>query len=567
MTARMHTRTIVLALLAACAGLGLYAATARAEFETSFDVTVEGSSGAPRVERAPTGAMHFLWWRAGAGIQTRKRTPDGALGPIHTLAPSGDHYDLAIDGEGNIHFTWQMNGSAVYARRLDEDGTLGEAFALAPGGQPRVAAGPTGAVFAWTRQTAGGQVVEAQRVALDGTLGPVKVVSVPGTILEPQVDLDDAGNAVLVWARGVGTEAVMETRRWKAGGELGPIAEVAAASTYVSAPQVAFDSTGTALYALARTDGLKLRRMAPDGVLSAVQDLRLRLGDLASDPRIAVSADGAAQIVWAVHSAEDGTVIETRHRFPNGLLSEVRILGSYEHGLTPYPDVAFDDQGNAHHVWLTTKDGKSIVVGRSRATSGALGPLGRLSADQEQAVHPSLSTGGVGRPIATWTRVVNDSTKLVQGALSAPPVVGGGGGSGSGSSGETPPDLVSPSLSGLSMVPGRLRFRRSGRVNYVLSENARLILRIARRGADRRVGGRCVKATRRNRSRKRCDLFVNARLVASGQPGRNGLRFSGSLRGRYLRPGRYLLVGVASDWAGNRSAPARAAFRVIKQRR
>jgi hypothetical protein len=208
MTARMHTRTIVLALLAACAGLGLYAATARAEFETSFDVTVDqGSSGVPVLN----------------GLRPARCTSSGG--------------------------------------------------ARAPGSRP----------------------ASGRRTAPSGRSTP----SHPrGTI----------------------------TTRWKAGGELGPIAKVAAASTYVSAPQVAFDSTGTALYAVARTDGLKLRRMAPDGVLSAVQDLPLRLGDLASDPRIAVSADGAAQIVWAVHSAEDGTVIETRHRCPNGLLSEVRIL-------------------------------------------------------------------------------------------------------------------------------------------------------------------------------------------------------------------------------------------------
>ena len=136
--------------------------------------------------------------------------------------------------------------------------------------------------------------------------------------------------------------------------------------------------------------------------------------------------------------------------------------------------MAFDDQGNAHHVWLTSIKGKTVVAGRS--------------------------------------------------------------------------------------------FGRPGRVNYVLSENARVFLRIARRGAGRRVGGGCVKATRRNRSLKRCALFLRARLVASGQPGRNGLRFSGSLRGRYLRPGRYLLIAVATDMAGNRSRPGKAPFRILRRR-
>jgi hypothetical protein len=120
-----------------------------------------------------------------------------------------------------------MGGSAVYARRLDADGTLGSAFALAPGGDPRVAAGPTGAVFAWIRPAAGGAVLEAQRMALDGTLGPVKAISVPGSYGMANVALDDAGNAVFAWARAYFDGGGAETRRWSADGELGPIQEVA----------------------------------------------------------------------------------------------------------------------------------------------------------------------------------------------------------------------------------------------------------------------------------------------------------------------------------------------------
>ena len=567
MTARIHIRTLALALLSTCAMLVLYAGSARAEFDPPFAVTDIGDSGNPQVEVEPSGAMHFAWWRTGVGLETRKRAPDGTLETKHVIAPSGGEHDLAIDGAGNVWFTWRLATPNVYARRMTADGTVPAAIPLAPGSatyEPRVAAGPTGAVFAWTRETVVGRVVEALRFGLDGSLGSVKTISAPGVVIDPGVALDDAGNAVFVWRRGPSGNAVTETRRWSADGQLDPIKEVSGAGSYTSAAQVAFDSAGTALYAVARSDGLKLRRMAPDGTLSAVQDLRLRLADVAYSPQIAPSADGGAQIVWQAVSAEDGYVIETRHRFANGLLSEVRILGSYEPGLTPFPDVAFDGQGNAHHVWLTSKDGKSVVVGRSRATSGALGPLVQLSAENEQAVHPALSSGGVGRPVATWIRDADASTGLVKGALSTPPVITSGGGSGGSGDGTTEPplDTLQPTLSGLSLTPGRLRFRRPGRVNYVLSENARLLLRIARRGAGRRVGGRCVKATRRNRSRKRCDLFVDATLVASGQPGRNGLAFSGRIRGRYLRPGRYVLVGTAIDLAGNRSAPVRASFRI-----
>jgi hypothetical protein len=574
MTARFHIRTFVLALLSAFAALGVYAGAARAEFETAFSVTTAGSSTSPQVEVDSAGGMHFLWYRAGAGLQTVTRTAEGSYGPVATLALLANGHDLAVDGSGDVHIVASNDAAGVWTWRSGADGKVGPGIGLAGGSgtsEPRVAAGSTGAVFAWMRAAPGGAVVEARRMALDGTLGPTKAISLPGTTSQANVALDEAGNAVFVWARDFYDGGGAETRRWRADGELDPIKEVAPINGVpVADAQVAFDSTGTALYALQQGYGLKLRRMAPDGTLSAVQDLRMRPSDQASRARIAPSPDGGSQIVWQADSAEDGRVIETRHRFPNGLLGEVQILGSYAPGLPPTPDVAFDDKGNAHHVWVTSKDGKTVVVGRARASSGALGPLHELSWDQSNATGPVLSSGASGRPVATWIRAVDQSTKLVQGALSTPPVLGGDGGSGGtdGTAGTTepPPDALRPTLSELSMIPGRLRFGRGGRVEYALSEAARVSLRIARRGAGRRVGGRCVVKTRRNRSLKPCDLFVQARLVTSGQPGRNRLTFSGRLRGRNLRPGRYRLVGVATDLAGNPSTPASARFRIVRSR-
>jgi len=45
--------------------------------------------------------------------------------------------------------------------------------------------------------------------------------------------------------------------------------------------------------------------------------------------------------------------------------------------------------------------------------------------------------------------------------------------------------------------------------------------------------------------------------------GLNSFRFTGRLRGKKLRPGRYRLVMVATDAAKNKSKPRRAKFRVV----
>jgi hypothetical protein len=83
--------------------------------------------------------------------------------------------------------------------------------------------------------------------------------------------------------------------------------------------------------------------------------------------------------------------------------------------------------------------------------------------------------------------------------------------------------------------------------------------------AGRRVAGKCVRPTSRNRNRPRCTRWVRLRgsFSHSGKKGSNSFRFTGRLRGRALRPGRYRLVAVATDGAGNRSPARRTGFRIV----
>ena len=80
-------------------------------------------------------------------------------------------------------------------------------------------------------------------------------------------------------------------------------------------------------------------------------------------------------------------------------------------------------------------------------------------------------------------------------------------------------------------------------MSFTLSEPAKVLLRVVRRGTGRQLGG----------------------VRASGRAGRNSLSFRGRLRGRWLKPGRYAFVAVATDAAGNRTAPRRARFRVVRR--
>jgi hypothetical protein len=129
-----------------------------------------------------------------------------------------------------------------------------------------------------------------------------------------------------------------------------------------------------------------------------------------------------------------------------------------------------------------------------------------------------------------------------------------------------PSDRVAPRISGLAVSPDRFRAARGARVRYTLSEPARVSFAIERQVSGRRVGGRCVKRTTRNRRRQRCRRWVRlgrGGFVAAGRAGINAVRFTPR-----LQPGRYRLVTTSViDGAGQVGSNGRAEFRVERPAR
>ena len=139
------------------------------------------------------------------------------------------------------------------------------------------------------------------------------------------------------------------------------------------------------------------------------------------------------------------------------------------------------------------------------------------------------------------------------------------------------PDKTNPRLSSLLMAPASFRAAGKGQsiaaarvgstVSYRLSEPAVVKFRVERAVVGRRAGGRCVKPGRSNRRARRCTRYVTlgGSFTHRGKAGNNRFKFSGRLRGRKLRPGRYRLRAVATDPAGNKSRAKRSRFRIVRR--
>jgi hypothetical protein len=93
------------------------------------------------------------------------------------------------------------------------------------------------------------------------------------------------------------------------------------------------------------------------------------------------------------------------------------------------------------------------------------------------------------------------------------------------------------------------------------------IFTVERATTGRRVGRRCVRTTRRNRSRRKCTRYVRVRgsFNHQGAAGANSFRFSGRVRNRKLAVGSYRLVATAEDAADNKSPTRRRNFRIVRR--
>jgi hypothetical protein len=136
-----------------------------------------------------------------------------------------------------------------------------------------------------------------------------------------------------------------------------------------------------------------------------------------------------------------------------------------------------------------------------------------------------------------------------------------------------------PTVSGLRVkrrfrktraLPKLTKRRRGYTISFSLSEDARVTLSFERKLRGRRVRGRCVKPTRRNRSARRCTRYkrVRTRIRLNAKQGFNKVVFKGRLsRRRSLKPGRYRLTVVGRDSEGAKSKRKRASFRLLRAKR
>jgi virginiamycin B lyase len=110
------------------------------------------------------------------------------------------------------------------------------------------------------------------------------------------------------------------------------------------------------------------------------------------------------------------------------------------------------------------------------------------------------------------------------------------------------------------------RARKGTSFVYTLSEASRVLFTIEAQQKGRKVGRKCQKPSKKNKSRKSCTRYVKAGTFAqAGAAGANTKKFSGKIGRRTLKPGKFRATLLATDAAGNKSQVKRLSFAVVRK--
>jgi hypothetical protein len=98
------------------------------------------------------------------------------------------------------------------------------------------------------------------------------------------------------------------------------------------------------------------------------------------------------------------------------------------------------------------------------------------------------------------------------------------------------------------------------KVSYILTRAVSVTFTITGKAQGRKVNGRCVKPTKKNKTHKKCTRTVKVKgsITQNGNAGTNTFTFNGKIGGHKLGPGTYNLIATPTG-----GTPQEITFQII----
>jgi len=394
------------------------------------------NAGAPQLAIDSAGRATIAWQRfdgAKSRIQALRLGVDGSPGPIQTLSDPGQSAlepQLAIDSAGRATIAWTRSDGAnfrIEALRLGVDGSPGPIQTLSDPGQsafaPQLAIDSDGrATIAWRRFDGANDRIQALRLGVDGSPGPIQTLSDPGAG-DPQLAIDSAGRATITWHRFDGANDRIEALRLGVDGSPGPIQTLSDPGQSALEPQLAIDSAGRATITWHRFDGANDRiealRLGADGSPGPIQTLS-DPGQDAGRPQLAIDSDGRATIAWQRFDGANDR-IQALRLGADGSPGPIQTLSDPGQDANR-PQLAIDSAGRATIAWRRSDGANFRIQALRLGADGSPGPLQTLSDPGQNAFDPQLAIDSDGRATIAWERFdgAKDRIQSVRAEISYP---------------------------------------------------------------------------------------------------------------------------------------------------
>jgi hypothetical protein len=307
--------------------------------------------------------------------------------------------------------------------------------------------------------------------------------------------------------------------------------------------------------------------------------------DVTSPPAVAASRSGSAVVAWKQDVAPFRMLAVVRSA--GGELSPVAEISPAQDAYPPFTSAAMDDEGNAVVAW-SAHTGAEPTKGFRGAIAGFDGAGPRFtSLDVPASGAAGQSLGFSASALDVWSAVGPPTWRFGDGGSAAGDSVthsfAGGSYEVTASVGDalgnttsarrrlsvSPSeaavatiDDVAPVLGKVRVKPKKARRGKALHLTFTLSEPATVRATIARKARGMRKGKRCVKPSRHPAKGRRCRRLLTVKTLTAHEPaGPHSLALP-----KKLKPGGYQVTLVATDGAGNPSAPATGAFTVVARR-